>query len=1330
MPDPYQIRLVVNGSPGSWSACWVESGGQQSDSFPLALPLTADDMADLRWYLETYHQFPGAGDHARAEGVQAKLVDWGRRLFDAAFGTAGGANVHRNLMDAADEQQAALLTLGAEAPDVLGQPWEMMRDGQGPLVFRGVTIRRQLKGSGKSRRYQVRLPLRVLLIVSRPTDISFIDPRNSIGPLLDALAGLPVGSVKVDFCDPPTLPGLEQMISAARKAKSPYHIVHFDGHGTYLPLTGVGALAFERDDAKMDLVSGKAVGDLLSRLKVPVVLLEACRSSDLSERPVFGSVAPALLGSGVGSVIAFSHAVHVKAARLLVQRFYQELADGLTVGRALEEARAALHADRSRWLHHGPNAESVQLEDWFIPQLYQVGDDPALVTAARGGKRRRPTSEIQEERGEPALPDFPPPPMYRFHGRAQELLDLERCFRRHAAVVVTGMGGMGKTALAREAAHWWLRTGRFESAVFCSFEQKAGAERVVQLLGQALEGDTFGARPAEDQWQTAVSLFRRRRVLLVWDNFESTLPIYQRGEQDGSAPLSLVAFGDEARARVLRLYGELTADLPKGGRLLVTCRPEDTGLPGVKEFPLGGLARPDSLHLLAAIFDQKGIATERPGYERAEIDALLKALGDHPLSVALVGPHLKTLTPAGIRAEFGQLLERFTDPTAPEARNRSLLASLEFSKKRLSAAARKVLPYLAWFEGGVFEQGLLLFAELTPADWTPIRSELVATALLGVEELGEFTTPYLRFHSTLPYAARAAEIADPEAAEQRFLAVYLRVRQMVEEALRGRRPAAGMALMAREEANLRAAIARAFRRGDRTEGQSLADTLLTYLQRAVRLRERDALIQWVQEQMPQGDRLDSATCAAIRDYAESRCMQGHADEAVQAVQALINRLENEGLAGGNEPASQLALSYFYLGRIYRHAGHPASALQPLQKSIAGLERLGEEQRGNLGAALGDLAIVYRRLGQYDAALKVAEQGLAIYRELGNSREIATNLGRIAGILVEQQRYAEADTRFDEAFRAALAAGDRELQGSLLQHQGGLQDNLGNHDRAVELYKQAIALSQQGGNPGAEMRTCNLLAVAEVNRGHLDAAAAWYARSSELARQLNDRRQLAAVAQNIGILHQTRAEQASDPATRAALLRQAAASVEESLSINLEMNNQVGVAASYGQLALLYRELGELDKAEVNAQQALHIHESLGLPDVYKAYATLSAIARDRGDLEAAARWQAKYEAKVAELKRLRRGEGAGAPAAGVSEEVVQAIGAIAQACLQARAGNGPLPPDAAEGLAQLAGAPAPWGAVAAFLQAVAAGHPVPPVPVGLPPAVAEVLDALAKGIQP
>jgi tetratricopeptide (TPR) repeat protein len=1316
-PHPYEIRLIVTRHADRLEASWLDAG-QQSRPFPLTLPLTPADMDELRWYLEVYPQYTGAGDRARARGLEKQIAVWGRRLFDAVFGDRDAATVYANLLRAAEQRRPCLLTLGSTDADVLGQPWELMRDDRAPLVFRGVSVRRQLRGAVPVTDRRLGLPLRVLLIVSRPKDTGFIDPRNSIAPLLDALDLLPEGTVAVDFCDPPTLARLEGMISEARKRSAPYHIVHFDGHGNYLPKTGVGTLAFERADESTDAVTGSQLGDLLARLDVPLVLLEACRGSDLSDRPVFGSVAPALLQSGVGSVIAFSHSVHVEAARLFVERFYKELGAGATVGQALEEARARLHAQHGRWLHLGPNAATVDLEDWFIPQLYQVGDDPVLFEQADGG----PAAE-REGRDEVTLPGFPPPPLYRFQGRAQELLALERAFRRHPAVVLGGGGGMGKTALAREAAHWWLRTGRFDHAVFCSFEQKAGAERMIQLLGKALEGEAFSARSAEKQWQTAVKLFRRKRVLLVWDNFESTLPIYQQGEQPGS-PL---VFSEESRTLLRKLYGEMTAGEPKG-RLLVTCRPDDTLLPGIKKVALGGLARPDSLHLLAAILDREGIATEREGYERAEVDGLLTMLADHPLSISLVAPHFRALTPKKIREEFGTLLERFTDKEAAEARNQSLRASLEFSRRRLSPEARRVLPYLAWFEGGVFERSLLHFAELTPEAWGPIRSELVATALVAVEESEQFNSPYLRFHPTLPYAARPGEVPNAEEAEQRFLAVYLDVMMMADKALGGNQPAAGMALLAREEANLRSAIACAFRRGARHEGGGIADTLGSYLQMAGRLRERDALVAWVRAQVAEGEGLDTATCAAIRQHAWSRFEQGHAPEAVQIVQDLIRRLESEGLRDADELAFQLAVSRHYLGRIYDHAHRPDLALEPMRQAIAGFERLGEAGRANLAAALGTLASASVDLGRLEAALQAAERGLTINRQLGRSIAVAVSLHQVAAILKAQQRYTDADARYGEALRAAQDAGDEQLQASTLQHQGSLQNGLGNPGRAVDLYQQALTLFQRAGAKGGEMRTCDLLGSAELQRAQLVAAEAWYRRAAELARERNDRGQLAATSQNLGILYQRRAEQAADAESRTALLRQAIDSVQQSLDIELEMRNQIGAAASYHQLGILHRLQGELDQAEANAQQAAQVYEALNLPEVYKVYANLAAIARDRGDQEAAARWQAKRDAKLAELKRLRRGEGTAEATTGVPDGLLRALVALAQACYQARAGQAPLPPDAAETLAHLREAPPPWSVVGSFLQAVADGQSPPPLPPDLPPPLTELLHKLTQAL--
>jgi tetratricopeptide (TPR) repeat protein len=256
--------------------------------------------------------------------------------------------------------------------------------------------------------------------------------------------------------------------------------------------------------------------------------------------------------------------------------------------------------------------------------------------------------------------------------------------------------------------------------------------------------------------------------------------------------------------------------------------------------------------------------------------------------------------------------------------------------------------------------------------------------------------------------------------------------------------------------------------------------------------------------------------------------------------------------------------------------------------------------------------------------------------------MATGLGRIAQILMTQQRYREADARYDEGLVAARQAGDRELEGALLQHRGTLQDDLGNFDQAVRHYQDALRLFQQAGDQGSEMRTSNLLGTAERKRGNLDAAQAWYERARELALKLNDQAQLGAVAQNLGILHQTRAEQTSDPAQRTALLRQAVASVRESLGVWQAQQNQVNAAASFSQLGVLFRMLGELAQAEAHLMQGMRISEALDAPDVYKDYGELALVAHARGDPAAAAQWQIRRDTKEAELVR-RRGTGGQMP---------------------------------------------------------------------------------------
>ncbi len=1360
-PSPLEHILTVRRDSDLLTADW-----DHGDPFPLPLPLAKADLDELAWYLERYIEFPGAGDRARARSLEQRLADWGLALGQAIFPGDHRNAVYADIRDRLDQGQRVLLTLASDIPAFLIRPWEILRDPRGSLALRGLTLRRRLPEDGPATAAapRIELPLRLLVIVSRPKDTDFIDPRTSVRPTLDALSGLMRSNppaVAVDFCEPPTFSELGRRLAGASEHGAPYHIVHFDGHGQYYPETAVGVLCFENHKDKTELIDGREFGGLLSRFQVPVVMLEACRGAQVSDRPVFGALAPTLLRSGVGSVIAYSHSVHVAAARIVSERFYRALASGGTVGESVHAARGALYAERRRWLALGPDAGTVELQDWIIPQLYQSGNDPALVPeGAAPGLAVPDGRSIEIQRGEEIqIPGFPPAPLDRFHGRDRELWILEHALRRPAAVLIHAFGGMGKTALTREAAHWWVRTGRFEHAIFHSFEQGAGAEAVVRLIGESLGGEGFLHLSPDAQWARAVRLFRESLTLLVWDNYESVLPAFSRpagsvapaasalvgsavrtesgtdgtGEGPHSGPYE--PFDDGARAELERLYRELTEGQPRG-RLLVTCRPQETGLAGIRAIRLDGLARPDALHLLRGIVEREHIDLERPGWERAEIDALLDRLEDHPLSIELVAPHLKTLKPATIRVELAERIAQFEDPSRPEGRNRSLLASLDFSRRHLSAKARAALDWLGWFEGGMFEAFLLDFSQIPESDWSAIRAELTATALLRVEDLPWINTPYLKLPPIRAYAASPVDRGDGERVG-RFVSVYLEVSYRIHEALRGSQPAVGMALMGLEQSNLRRAMGYAFDSGQHREGGLLAGTLAIYLEQTGLLRERNRLVDWVRRRVPE-DRLDAAACAAILDHAWSLVIEGHAHEALHALLDLERRLSAPELDHGNR-ALHLAMVRCYRGRILLHTGHPDSGLEPLEQSIAAFRAVGADQRGNLSVALGSLANALTVLGRYDQAMAAADEGLTINRALGRDREVAVGLAQFAAILLTTGHYTEAEDRYREALEAAERVGDLGLQGALLQHLGSLQQDTGRTAESVETLHKALRSFHQSGNRDGEMKTCDWLGSAERELGRLDPAEAWYSKSLALAEALGDRSQIAVTRHNLGLLLQNRAESIltsaprsiSADAERERLLAAAVTEIESSLAIEREMGNRLGAASSHIQLGILHRLCGDLERAETESLRSLEIFEPLNHPDLWKVYSNLSNIAVARGDAPRAADWHSKRDAKLAELKRLAAGPDLEAHSSDASDRAVMKTPAtLAQSVYQSRIQRRPPEPDIAEALAQLANSTPPFGHFGAFLQAIARFDDPPPPP-GLPEPLAQLaadlLDALARG---
>jgi tetratricopeptide (TPR) repeat protein len=1106
-------------------------GGPEVESkrYRFAAPLEIIDADNLSWYLERYTNWPSGIFQERARRIEAALPQWGRLLYDSVntgvshdvleTWKAAPSDAERRFTIKVDKELLAgasnsqQMEAGEAATLLLSLPWELIHDETGYLFqgARGVRVRRSLPNRNPQPAVATKPPIRVLLVSPRPEDESagYIDHRASARPLVEALSGL--GELaEFTLLDPPTFAALEKELE--RTKANPYHVVHFDGHGVYDRNLGMGALCFEdpADKQKLErrrsqLITADKIAAVIRGHRVPLFFLEACQTAQAADDPT-ASVAGRLLENGVASVAAMSHSVLVETARRFVTAFYTEVLSGRRVGQAMLFAQRELHGDTSRGKVFDVE---LHLEDWFVPVLFQEEQDPQLI-------RELPAEEVRsltERRGDLALGELPEEPPYRFQGRSRELLQAERLLARERYVVIQGEGGEGKTTLAAELARWLVLTRRFARAAFVRLDLDGEARKVLFSIGAQLVAN-YHARAAQDDkiaWQMVARALAEQETVVVLDNLESVLEPPPGSEAHDT-------FDADTLSKIL----DLCRDLTRTGRtrLIFTSR-EPLPEPFAKNrLKIGRLDRADAIRLVARVLDRDSGDVEG----EQEIEALVDAVGCHARALVLLSGEVAASGVRGATENLHQLMTGL-ERKHPGERERSLLASVQLSLRRLPLATRQKIAPLGVFQGGGSMGAISVVLDLDPEndDLASLAGDLVDVGLAEQLPFG-----YLRFDPALAPALLSQMTAEERTSARGAWteAMAAEIRFLYEQ--RSTDPTFASNLCLLDLPNLLSALEHSAKTEDPERVVDLASSLESLVSR---LNRPNALARAVAIRTTAAQQLGAWSHAQFE--AEQAAMErlwekGEFAAAVRVARSLLQKTENAGNAAYPEAAYDYASAHFMLGRSLTDGGAAAEALGHLDQAHSCFVAL--EQTRMAYGALSDKAACLRLLGRNDEAAAAYEEVIAAAGEHGDPRSAAANKEGLARVRGRQRRYSEALQLYDEVLGIFQRLGEPSSVASVWHQIGIVHQQTGRAAESEHAYQEALKITVQSGDTVGESRTLNQLGILYADLDRPEDAARCYRQAADGRLRLQDfrgeglaRSNLAHLLVNLGRFDEARPE---------------------------------------------------------------------------------------------------------------------------------------------------------------------------------------------------------------
>jgi len=755
--------------------------------------------------------------------------------------------------------------------------------------------------------------------------------------------------------------------------------------------------------------------------------------------------------------------------------------------------------------------------------------------------------------------------------------------------VISGKGGVGKTALAVRVAHMIkpdFAAGQLYVNLHGVQEQPLDASEVLEEFLRDL-----GVQP---------SLIPRR--------LEDRARIYRSKLAAGRFLVLLDNAASEPQVRPLIPW-------ESGCTVLVTSRGQLPGLDDVQHVPLEVLQPDAALRLLASIVGQARLDAE-PDAARS----IVRLCGYLPLAVKVAGAKLA----ARPHWRVSKLLERLQDEQTRlgelrvgDMEVRAVLAMSYTTRTDRERQAFRRLGLLrassfpAWAAAALINDGLRAAEDLLES-----LAQAHLVEVVGADVAGQL---HYRLHDLLRDFARERvrqeeQQADRDAALHRYLAAYLAVatqaRNRLEPGLAGRTdgdhvgawpltdisaarvlPDDPIEWFSFERANLGVIVRQSFQAGVATLGWPLLACLSPFFERQSYWTSwREAAQAALEAATKSGNR--HAQAAATYELGWVARFEGHfADSAAHLHTSMSVFAEV-----GDQPGKAKALSA--LGVVLHDAGQWRQAIAAAEESLAVFQQLGDP-RGQARTML-ELGVIYRLQGHWHQAIELLEASLDRFRQLGDRHWEACALRALADVDYEQGRLADALAALESVRRMFEQLGDRRWAATTAMRTGEVYARQGRLDEALSVFDRVGPILRELGDRRWVAMTTLRRSEVRARQGHLEEALASFDRALAVFREAGDRRFEAITIASVGNVH---AQQGR--------LQDALAAFDQAIPVFEELGDRLRVAETLRARGRARAAGGERALAAGDLQAALSLFEALERHD--DAQALRAELARIDND---------------------------------------------------------------------------------------------------------------------